>query len=38
MTICSFVSMAITAFFQGLGDFSVHTVEVDMEGLTVLSS
>lgn len=28
------VTMAITAFFQGLGDFSIHSVEVDMDGIS----
>lgn len=27
------VTMVIT-FFQGLGDFSIHSVEVDMDGIS----
>lgn len=26
-----------SGLFQGLGDFSVHSVELDMDGITVLS-
>lgn len=28
----------VVLYFQGLGDFRVHSVEVDMEGLTFLPS
>lgn len=29
--------LSCVGVFQGLGDFSVHSVELDMDGLTVLA-